>query len=92
MLATVTSPGTKAFTVRLPEPLADAVEAEAFRTVCRPVEVLRDVLVRKLPEYIAERIRDDARATGRVIDVRSSDGSGASDGVAETPRSSEVPR
>jgi hypothetical protein len=60
-------------TVRLSEELDEAIEAEAIRSVRHPAEVIRDVLVRKFPEYLAEVVgrafREpdpiDVRAVGR---------------------------
>ena len=66
----------RAVTVRLPEVVAEAIEAEAARSIREPREVVRDLLLRMLPRYVAEVLAEDLR-TGDPIDAR---------GVQETQR------
>ncbi len=62
----------KSATLSVPEEVADAVRAEAYRRLCRPGEVLSDWLHRTFPDYVRDRMRHDFDhpLDGAVIETR----------------------
>jgi len=53
----------------VPQEVADALRAEAYRTLRRPGEVLVDFVRTCWPDFIAGRLRTELRHPATVIDV-----------------------